>query len=82
MALVRPLIQASSAACRSLVDAGDMIVLDGVTREAARLRSLGPMEKSRWSNSTEAWRNAAEIIESGEWGEILDLDMPPIPIAP
>jgi hypothetical protein len=43
---------------------------------------LGPLEKARWPNSTEPWRNAAEVIASGDWGEILDLEMPVLPVAP
>jgi MFS family permease len=43
---------------------------------------VGPVERSLWPNSSEAWRNGAEVIASGDWGEIFDLEMPPLPVAP
>jgi hypothetical protein len=42
----------------------------------------GSLEKAKYPDSTEAWRYGAEVIASGDWGEIFDLEMPPIPATP
>lgn len=40
----------------------------------------GPLEIERWPRSRESWRNSAQVIASGPWGELFDLDLPRVPL--
>jgi hypothetical protein len=42
---------------------------------------FGPDERQAWPHSNECWRMGATVIASGEWGEILDLQTPPLPVS-
>ena len=43
---------------------------------------FGPGERRKWPNSYESWRAGATVVASGEWGELLDLQTPPLPLGP
>ena len=49
------------------------------TRLGARYLFFGPEEREQWPNAFQAWRDDARLVASGEWGEIFDLDSPPLP---
>ena len=38
---------------------------------------FGPRESATWQESEQRWRDRAEKVESGEWGDIFNLKMPP-----
>ena len=40
----------------------------------------GPLESERWPRSRESWRNSAQVIASGPWGELFDLELPRVPL--
>ncbi len=40
----------------------------------------GPLEIQRWPRSHELWRDSVQVIASGPWGELFDLDLPRIPL--
>jgi len=48
-------------------------------RLGARYLFFGPGERKTWPASYESWRMSATVIASGEWGEIFDLETPPLP---
>ena len=41
---------------------------------------FGPGERETWPASYESWRTGATVIASGEWGELFDLETPPLPV--
>ena len=49
-------------------------------RLGVRYLFFGPEERKTWPASYESWRMSATVIASGEWGEILDLETPPLPV--
>jgi len=49
-------------------------------RLGVRYLFFGPGERRTWPISNESWRMGATVIASGEWGEILDLQTPPLPV--
>ena len=40
----------------------------------------GPLEIEKWPRSRETWRNSVQVIASGPWGELFDLDIPRAPL--
>lgn len=46
----------------------------------ARYLFFGPRERERWPASLQGWRGA-HVIASGQWGELFDLETPPVPPA-
>lgn len=40
----------------------------------------GPLEIQRWPKSRETWRDSLQVIASGTWGELFDLDIPRVPL--
>ncbi len=40
----------------------------------------GPLEIERWPKSRESWRDCVQVISSGPWGELFDLDLPRVPL--
>ena len=49
-------------------------------RLGVRYLFFGPKERETWPASYESWRMSATVIASGEWGEIFDLETPPLPV--
>ena len=49
-------------------------------RLGVRYLYYGPGERETWPNSYESWRLSATVIASGDWGQLLDLETPPIPL--
>jgi hypothetical protein len=49
-------------------------------RLGVRYLFYGPGERETWPNSYESWRLSATVIASGDWGQLLDLETPPIPL--
>ena len=49
-------------------------------RLGVRYLYFGPGERLRWPYSYESWRKGATLIASGDWGELFDLDTPPLPV--
>ena len=49
------------------------------TRLGARYIFFGTDERDHWPGAFQAWRNEARLIASGAWGEIFDLESPPLP---
>jgi hypothetical protein len=49
-------------------------------RLGVRYLFFGPGERATWPESHESWRMSATVIAAGEWGEILDLETPPLPV--
>ncbi len=41
---------------------------------------FGPRERAQWPDSLETWRAGAQVIASGDWGELFDLETPPVPL--
>ncbi len=50
-------------------------------RLGVRYLFFGPDERAAWPESHESWRMGATVIASGEWGELLDLQTPPLPLS-
>ena len=40
----------------------------------------GPLEIQKWPKSRETWRESLQVIASGTWGELFDLDIPRVPL--
>jgi len=49
-------------------------------RLGVRYLFYGPGERETWPNSYESWRLSATVIASGEWGQLFDLETPPVPL--
>ena len=49
-------------------------------RLGARYLFFGPEERGQWPDSFQSWRIGAQLIASGEWGELFDLETPPLPL--
>ncbi len=49
-------------------------------RLGVRYLFFGPGERATWPESYESWRMSATVIAGGEWGEIFDLQTPPLPL--
>ena len=48
----------------------------------ARYLFWGPRERDAHPDSTQAWRTETRLVDSGEWGEIFDLQSPAAPVPP
>ena len=48
-------------------------------RLGVRYLFWGPGERETWPASYESWRMSATVIALGEWGELFDLETPPLP---